>query len=181
MIVTKVAKRYASALFQQAQTEKALDAVSTDMQEIRSSISNSKELLRFLKSQVISREIKRNILHNVFDKGFHAVTQKFIELILKKRREDQLAGIADAFEVLYKKEIGIIDVEVLAIKRPDAQQIDHLKKALKKKTGSNVNLIFTDDISLKGGMAIRIEDTIIDGSVKHKLKQLEAKFRQAGI
>jgi len=36
-----------------------------------------------------------------------------------------------------------------------------------------VDMNIIQDESLKGGMAIRIDDTVIDGTVKHKLEKLE--------
>lgn len=181
MNVTKVAKRYASALFQEAKSRKALDAVAADMRGIRESISGSRDLELFLKSQIISRRLKRDTLHKLFDEGLGKITRQFMELILEKRREDQLPGIAEAFEKIYKKEQGIVDVEVSVITKPDSKQREQLRKALEKKINSSVNLMYIEDPSLKGGMAVRIEDTVIDGTVKHKLQQLETAFLQAGV
>ncbi len=182
MIVTKISKRYASALFQQAREEKVLDAVSGDMRMIRQSISESRNLLLFLKSQIISREIKRKVLEELFEKHLSEVSRLFLALILNKRREDQLPGITAAFDVLYKKELGLIDIEVMVVSRPDPDQDQALRKALESRTGKKVQLFFTEDSSLKGGMAVRIGDTVIDGTVKHKLQQIETRFhQQAGM
>ncbi len=181
MIIKKVAHRYASALFQEAKSKKKLDAVASDMQRISDTISGSEELLLFLKSQIISRDAKRKVLGELFDKEISELSRHFLHLILEKRREDQLPGIAEAIGHLYKKQQGLIDVEVLVTRRPDSKQSELLKNALEKKTGSKVALIFTEDSSLKGGMAVRINDTVIDGTIKHKLQQLEASFLQTGM
>ncbi len=181
MVVKKVAHRYASALFQEAKSRNEVDAVARDMQRISESISGSSELLLFLKSQIISREIKANVLTELFDKDLSEISRSLVRLILEKRREDQLPGIAHIFGQLYKKEQGLQDIEVLVTKRPGSDQTDLLKKALEKKTGGKVLLSFREDPSLKGGMAIRIDDTVIDGTVKHKLQQLEASFQKAGM
>jgi len=178
MIVSKVAKRYASALFQQAVEDKVLEPVAEDMRAIGESIHGSRELLLFLKGQTISRIKKQEVLDVLFDKELNKLTRQFIKLIIEKRREDQLHGIADAFEILYKKDQGLIDVEVFVITRPEAEQSKNLKLALEQKTGNKVHLTYTVDTSLKGGMAVRIDDTVIDGTVKHKLQQLETRFHQ---
>ncbi len=181
MIIKKVAHRYASALFQEARSKGKLDAVAGDMQRISETISGSKELQLFLKSQIIPRDIKREVLGELFDKELSDLSRQFLKLILEKRREDILPGITAAIGLLYKKEQGLIDVEVLVMQKPDTKQSDLLKKALEKKTGSKIVLTFIEDSSLKGGMAVRINDTVIDGTIKHKLQQLEASFLQAGM
>ncbi|TVQ70268.1 MAG: ATP synthase F1 subunit delta [Balneolaceae bacterium] len=181
MVVKKVAHRYASALFHEAKNRNEVDAVARDMQRISESISGSSELLLFLRSQIISREIKANVLTELFDKDLSEISRSLVRLILEKRREDQLPGITHLFGQLYKKEQGLQDIEVLVAKRPGSEQTELLKKALEKKTGGKVLLSFREDPSLKGGMAIRIDDTVIDGTVKHKLQQLEASFQKAGM
>lgn len=60
MIVSKVAHRYAKAFFEEAKSLGELDNAARDMQLIFRSVSDSDELMRFLKSQIISREIKKN-------------------------------------------------------------------------------------------------------------------------
>lgn len=181
MILTTVAKRYASALYQEAKARDTLNDVARDMKHIGESISGSKELRTFLKSHTLSRDLKRETLIKVFDKGLDETTRRFMRLILDKRREDQLPGIAAAFEKKHKADQGIMDIEVFVVSRPDSAQSGKLKLALEKKTGNKVNLNYIEDLSLKGGMAVRIDDTVIDGTIKHKLQQLETTFKQNGL
>jgi F-type H+-transporting ATPase subunit delta len=181
MVVKKVAHRYATALFQEAKSRNEVDAVARDMQRISDTVSGSRELLLFLRSQIISREVKAEVLKDLFDKELSEISRSLVHLILEKRREDQLPGISHVFGQLYKKEQGLQDVEVLVTRKPGPDQSELLKKALEKKTGLKVLLTFREDPSLKGGMAIRIDDTVIDGTIKHKLQQLEASFQKAGM
>lgn len=181
MIVSKVAHRYAKAFFEEVKDRKMLGKAASDMQLIFQTVSESEDLLRFLKSKVISREIKKKTLDALFSKHMSEPGQQLIRLILEKRREDQLPGIAYAFEQLYKKENGLADVEVFVTSGLNDSLSELLEQALQKKTGSKVSITLTEDPSLIGGMAVRIGDTVIDGTIKHKLQQLEATFRQAGM
>lgn len=181
MIVSKVAHRYAKAFFEEAKSLGELDNAARDMQLIFRSVSDSDELMRFLKSQIISREIKKTTLDALFSKQLSEPGRQLIRLILEKRREDQLPGIAYAFEQLYKIESGLTDVEVFVTSALDDSLSELLKQELQKKTGSKISITLTEDPSLIGGMAVRIGDTVIDGTIKHKLQQLEASFQQAGM
>ncbi|MDI6400560.1 ATP synthase F1 subunit delta [Balneolaceae bacterium ANBcel3] len=181
MIVSKVAKRYASALYQEAASSGNLETVAKDLTQIRSVIDQSNELLPFLKSMIISREIKKEVLTQLFGKSVSKQTQHFILLLLNKRRELFFYEIILAFQSLYKEEKGILDVDVLVIKKPDSDQEKNLIAALKKKTGNEVQLRFIEDPSLIGGMAVKIKDTIIDGTIKNKLQKLETTFQKTGI
>ncbi|MBP3192372.1 ATP synthase F1 subunit delta [Natronogracilivirga saccharolytica] len=181
MIISKVAKRYATALFLEAKNRKELENVAADMQRINETILGSRELQIFLKSHIISRQNKKSTLDELFSKDISELSRQFISLILEKRREDQLSGICGYFGVLFNKEQGLLEIEVFVVKKPDAGLEKQLKKALESRTGSKVNLSYIEDHSLKGGMAVRINDTVIDGTIKHKLQQLELTLQQAGM
>ena len=181
MIISKVAKRYATALFLEAKNRDELENVAGDMQRINDTIAGSRELLVFLKSHIISRDNKYSTLKQLFYKDISELSRQFISLILEKRRENQLAGITSFFETLYNKEQGLLDIEVFVVEKPDSGQEKALKKALETRTGSKVNLSYIEDKSLKGGMAVRINDTVIDGTIKHKLQQLELTLQQSGM
>ncbi|MDZ7694409.1 MAG: ATP synthase F1 subunit delta [Balneolaceae bacterium] len=70
------------------------------------------------------------------------------------------------------KYAGIIEIEVSSATELSDNQLDSLRTALEAKTGKEVKLKVKQDQSLRGGIAVRIEDTVIDGTIKHKLEQL---------
>ena len=180
-MVTKVAKRYASALFQEALGRKVLEDIARDMLMLSDSIRNSRELEFFLKSQIISGKKKGEVLSVLFTDAVQPLTNDLITLLLDKRREAHLYAIALWYNTLYKKEKGLIDAEVYVVYLPGEDQKNALRLSLEKRTGKKVSLTFIEDPDLKGGMAIRIDDTVIDGSVRHKLQQLEWAFQQDGM
>lgn len=180
-MVTKAAKRYASALFQEALQRNVLEEIASDMQMLSQSIANVRELDLFLKSQIIAGKKKGDVLTALFAEAVNPLTNDLIRLLLAKRREAQLHGIATWYNTLYKKQKGLIDVEVRVVYQPGEEQKNALRLSLEKKTGKNVLLTFIEDSDLKGGMTIRIDDTVIDGSIRHKLQQLESAFQQNGM
>ncbi len=56
-----------------------------------------------------------------------------------------------------------------------------LHQRLEEKTQKKVEMDVNLDESLKGGMAIRIDDTVIDGTVKHQLEQLEESLLSSTV
>jgi F-type H+-transporting ATPase subunit delta len=65
-----------------------------------------------------------------------------------------------------------MDVEITSAFDVDASELTALKEALKKRLQREVSLSTTVDQSLLGGVVIRAEDTVIDSSVRGKLKKL---------
>ena len=178
MLISKAARRYAIALLQIAQDDKSVEAVLADMNLIKNTIEDSRELLLVLKSPIIKLEDKLEILKQLFESKVQPLTYQLIKLISHKKREGILLEMADAYIQAYNKISGITDVEVFTARDLDSAQIDALKKALEQSLSKKVDLSVTSDESLKGGIAVKIGDTIIDGTVKHKLEQLEATLLQ---
>jgi F-type H+-transporting ATPase subunit delta len=74
-----------------------------------------------------------------------------------------------------------MEVEVRAAKDLTKGQVNKLQKMLEKITSKKVNVSSNKQQNLIGGMLVKIEDTVIDGTIKHKLEQLEEKLLDSTI
>lgn len=181
MFVTKAARRYATALLELAREMDKVDAILEDIKLIDNTLAASRELILFLNSPVIKYDDKAKALDEIFGERVQEVTAKFINLLARKSRVNLLGQIAKAFIQKYNQYAGIIEVNVYTAKELSEDQQISLHQALEKKTSRKVEMSVTHDESLKGGIAVRIDDTVIDGTVKHKLEELEQKFLSTAI
>ncbi|HCI72692.1 MAG TPA: ATP synthase F1 subunit delta, partial [Balneola sp.] len=106
---------------------------------------------------------------------------RFIGLLTNKGREDILDEVANAFIDVYNVHAGIITVEVKTAKALKDAQITELIKMLEKTTSKTVNLDLKEQVELRGGISVKIDDTVIDATVKHKLEQLETRFLESSM
>lgn len=178
---SKAARRYASALLGFAQETKKVEIVLKDIQFIQETLKHSKELSVFLKSPVIKDHKKLNVLSDLFKKSISAESWKFFELLSEKSRLELLPAVTVAFIQAFNKYAGIIEIEVFSAYKPEESQLTEIRKSLEKSTSKKVNLTYKVDERLLGGMVIKLDDTVIDGSVKNKLQQLEHLFYKAAI
>lgn len=177
----KAANRYAIALFEVAKENKVLDKVLKDIEFMKATIDGSKELVLFLKSPIIKKDKKQAVLKELFESPTSDLTFSFISIIVRKDRESLLPLVTDAFIDVYNEAMGIIEIDVKTAEKLSDKETMSLKKALEVKTGKTVNLNITQDENLMGGMTVQINDTIIDGSVRHKLSELETLFYNHAI
>lgn len=176
MLVTKAAKRYATALFDIAQEREEVEPVLEDIKLIYNTLEGSKELIVFLRSPVVTQDDQQAVLQELFGERVERPTRLFLQLLVKKRRINLLFQIAKAFINRYNKFAGIMEVSILAARPLSEEQKDQLHQALEEKTGQKVIMDINYDASLKGGLYICIDDTVIDGTVKHKLQELKDEF-----
>lgn len=181
MIPSKAARRYASALLQYAIESEKLDTIRKDVDFIDESIAQSRELKLFFKSPIVKPADKAAVLEQLFKKEVSEQTWSFLALVSKKERYDLLAGIMQAFVKAYQDYAGITSAEIFYAQKLNKTQLSSIKKALEARTNKKVNLSTTHKPSLLGGIVVKLEDTVIDGSVKHKLEQLESMFYKAAM
>lgn len=173
MPTTKAARRYATALLELAKERDEVDDILEDIEFIHNTLKDSRELVLFLKSPIIKFDDKTDALEKIFFDDLTEPTRLFLKLLARKDRINLLNQITAAFIEKYKEYAGIITVEVYVAQELTDTQLESLHKELEQKTQKKVDMNITIDKSLKGGMAIRIDDTVIDGTVKHKLQELE--------
>lgn len=173
MPTTKAARRYATALLELAKERDEVEDILEDIEYIHNTLEDSRELILFLKSPIIKFDEKTQALETLFFDELEEPTKLFVKLLARKDRINLLDQITTAFIDKYKEYAGIITVNVYVARELSGSQQESLHEELEQKTQKKVEMNVTVDESLKGGMAIRIDDTVIDGTVKHKLAQLE--------
>lgn len=176
MLVSKAAHRYAIALLESAKEQDSVKNTLKDILFIKDTIEGSKELRIFLKSPIVKPEEKQKALKSIFDGKVSKEVSQFVGLITQKGREDILDEITAAFVDVYNKDAGIITVEVRTAKALGSGQVTELTKMLERTTSKKVTLDLIEQEELRGGISVKIDDTVIDATVKHKLEQLETRF-----
>ena len=95
---TGVAGRYASALFELADTAKSLDQVAQDLSTFRKLVGESPDLARLIASPVIGRDLQGKALLAVLDAaGITGLTRNFIGTVAGNGRARELVAMATAF------------------------------------------------------------------------------------
>ena len=180
MISQKAARRYAKSLLEVSREQNQVEETHDDVELIHNTIKSSRDLFLFLRSPIVQRDKKQKVMLELFGDKVSDLTRMFIEILIRKEREQIIPEITEAFIDLYNELAGIQKVHVRAAEDMDDSGKDHLQKILEKKTGKKIQMEFKVDESLRGGLLVRIDDTVYDGSVKHKMEELENTFLEFG-
>ncbi|MCF6271422.1 MAG: ATP synthase F1 subunit delta [Melioribacteraceae bacterium] len=167
-----ISTRYANALMEFADEKKSLEQVSDDMIMLEDTLSKSKELKVVLKSPVINKDKKESIIKEIFAEKIDSLTLDFILFVNKKNRENLLFDISKRYNEIRNIKLNRVEAEVISsIEFSDNQKIV-LQQQLKELSSKEVIPSFKTDDSLIGGFTVKINDTVIDASVKQQLKKL---------
>ena len=172
----RVASRYAKSLLGLAIEQNKLDKIYADMQFVKNTIADSRELELLLKNPIIKKDKKEKILNELFSKHIDKVVMMFIDIITRKNRERILFDIAEAFVHQYKVYNNIVTAEVTtAIPLDDALKNEIIAQ-IKKSEEGNVEVVSKVDESIIGGIIVRVGDKQVNDSIKYKLNQLRKQF-----
>jgi len=174
-----VARRYARALFELGQENRSLEALEQEFNLVVTTISGNAELNELIQNHQVPPAAKQKVLKNLFASRVSATMANFIMLVLEKRRAGYLPEMLEAYRALANEARGIWQGEVLSAVEPAPRTLDELKKALGKISGKEIRLNYRVDPNLKGGLIVRINDTIYDGSVASRLNSLQEHLRHA--
>lgn len=171
-----VARRYAQALYEEADTSGQTAAVDEDVDVIRASLEGSRELVLFFESPIIAREKKEAVVKELFGDRLRPLTVQFLDLLIEKGREDLFPDVVHAYRELRDRQLGVVEARARTAHPLGEAERARLVEAVERMTGRRVRLKVTHDPSLIGGVVIRVGDTVYDGSVRHKLASLREQL-----
>lgn len=176
-----VARRYATALYQEADANDVVDAVDDDVELLRDALAENNELSRFFDSPIISPEKKTQVVESLLKEKVAPLTLQFLRMLIRKDRETMLAAMLDQYRDLRDEQLGIVDVQARVAQPLSTDDREALKEALEARTGKTVRLHVEEAPELIGGVVIRIGDRVFDGSVRNKLSTLRERFRAGTV
>jgi F-type H+-transporting ATPase subunit delta len=102
------------------------------------------------------------------------VVAKFLKVLIKNRQLKIAKKIMESFATIFNAENGIVEAEVATSRELESSQVHKIKSFLKEKyQAKEVVMKNKIDASIKGGVVIRVEDEILDGSVARQLGELK--------
>lgn len=176
----RVARRYAAALMAAAETDSTIDRTAKDLEAIAAVMASSADLRRMVTSPVVSSAKKRAVFGEIFGSRIAEGTMGFIELLIRKQREFHLIDIIEQFGVLRDDKFGIVTVDVTSAVALSAAEEKDLHARLERFTGKKVRVRVAVDAAIRGGLIVRIGDTVRDASVTRQLELLRERFLTAG-
>lgn len=178
MIERTLAKRYAAALLRVTDAEGSTEEAEANLLALKAAYEKDKAFRAVLSQPRIPRVKKKLFLRKPFEGRAKKSFLDFLELLVDKNRTDILPEVAEMFDRLADVSKGIVRVQVRSWRPLSDAHRTGLRGRLERLTGKKIEIEAQADPALKGGMLVRIGDTVIDGSVAHRLKQLGERLKE---
>ena len=167
---------YAEALFTVTTIEGDAQRVEDELFRLARALEGSDELQRALADQQTPAARRQQIVEDLLGTAAHDTTVAIISLLVGVGRSNDIPAIVDAFVARAARESGREVAMVRAAVELTEDQQQRLAQALSANLGRDVTVRVIVDPSVLGGVVTQIGDTVIDGSVRHRLNQLREAF-----
>jgi F-type H+-transporting ATPase subunit delta len=173
------AGRYATAMFDLATEEGALDVVAGDLSHFSTMLDESRDLERLVRSPVFSAGDQERALTSLLGKaGMSPLSVNFFRLLAANRRLFVSRDAIKGFRALLARERGETSAEVTTAHPLSDQQMSELKAALKATAGGEIRIETRVDPSILGGLIVKLGSRMVDSSLKTKLNKLKLAMKE---
>ncbi len=167
---------YALAMLGVARAEGHLGVVEDDVFRFARTFESNDDLRMALTDPGLPIERRVAVIDELMGNKALATSTALVSLVVGGGQASDLPAIIDRFVELAATERDHEVAEVRSAIALDDDQVQRLAAALAKATGKNVEVKVTIDPSVLGGIVARVGDTVIDGSVRHRIDQLKEQF-----
>jgi len=179
-IVSGMAGRYATALFELARDTNAIDAVKADLERFDALVAENPDLNRLVRSPVFSAAEQLQALSAVLDRaGIGGLAAKFLKLVTMNRRLFAARDMVRGYRELVALHKGEATAEVTVAERLKDDHVAALKSALKAVSGKDVDLNIKIDPAIIGGLVVKLGSRMVDTSLRTKLNAIRHAMKEA--
>jgi F-type H+-transporting ATPase subunit delta len=176
-----LAERYAAALFDLAGERRALDEVAADLRQLRGMLSDSADLLRLIRSPILSRGEQGKAIAVVAERaGLSPLVRDFLAIVARNRRLFAVPAMIEAYLTKLAERRGELAAEVTAAQPLSEAQLGLLSEQLRRSVGRRVSVDVRIDPRLIGGMIIKVGSRMVDGSLESRLRRLQLAMKGVG-
>lgn len=180
-IISGMAGRYATALFELARDNKAVDAVKKGLDQFDALANGSADLNRLVRSPVFGADEQLKALSEILAKvGITGLAANFLRVITTNRRLFAVRDMIRAYRALVARHKGEVTAQVTVAEKLNDKNLDALKSALKSVTGGkDIDLEVEVDPAIIGGLIVKVGSRMVDSSLRTKLNSIKFAMKEA--
>ncbi len=177
-MINIVASRYAEALFEVGEESNSTTKLYEELNAVVDIMKSDKDFYNVLKSPLVPKGDKKNIIENVFNNRIDNNLKNFFKILIDKDRMTSIFIIQKTFKDLLNEKNNVIEGEAVSAIPMSKEEIKQLEANLSSKYNKNVTLENIVDKTILGGILVRLGNKEIDGTVKTRLENLKEELSQ---
>ena len=172
----QAAKRYAQAAFAIARDDDAVAQWRADLDDVAAVLTDSDAAGWFAAPRVPVAE-RQAAVERALEVGPLALN--LARLLIAKGRTPEAREVVDAFNRLADEHEGLAQAEITTAVPLQDDQVAAMEQRLGEALGKQITATAGVDSDIIGGVVLRIDDHLIDGSVRTRLRRLRRELSGA--
>ena len=170
---------YATALIELANDRKLTQPIANELSGLRQVLAENPTFRAFLADPSIGEAERTGVLKKVFEGKLQPLLDHFMKLLAAKGKLGHLDQIADAYDDLLEEQQGKIEVDVTVAQKLTPQQLEDVRQKVSAALNKDAVVHQYVDDSIIGGLVLRVQDKLIDASVKTQIQKLREQLLRA--
>ena len=173
-----ISSRYAKALLRFSSEEGDSEKTCSQAMTLEKAFKDLPELRQIMSDPAaVSMEDKMSLMVSALgDEPMTGSLRKFLELVLRAGRIDDIRFILRSFINQYFKSRNIRFATIVTANEPDPPLVEKIRTAAKQRLGGEIMIETKVDPSIIGGIIFTVDDYRVDSSVKTQLETLAKEF-----
>lgn len=176
-----IVNAYASALLEAVKGRNVLTQAAAEANLLIKLLHENPRLQVILESPNVRDQDKLALVDRVFGPKFLDLIVRFMHLMLKRRRLENLVPALEHFRTLVVRAQGKREATfVTAYALSDAEK-QNLEIAMERVTGHDLHSEYKVDPTVIGGVLFRCEDTLVDSTLQNGLSNLKRRLLRTQV
>ena len=175
----QIAKNYAQALSESAASDLTThETFLTEIKVINESLNQVKNSWEIFYNPAISGDEKKGLVKKLLSGKINAKLLNFLFLLIDKNRFDLLPEIQNQLFKIVNNLKNTVVAEVQSASIIDTASLESLKQRLENILTNNEKVTIETKVNpeLIGGLVVKVNDLVYDGSIKGKLEVLKRRL-----
>lgn len=171
-----ISRNYAEALLELARRAEDPAGWGKLIRDVAGGMQQDSTLKRFLESPKISEQQKNDILFEALGDRVPRHFLRFLQTLVRKRRQMLIPQIADEYDALLDIHEGRVHANVTVARESSGVEEARIAEQLTRVIGRKVVPHVIVNPAILGGVVVKIGDTVMDGSVRRRLARLKSQM-----
>jgi F-type H+-transporting ATPase subunit delta len=170
-----IARNYAEALFELGQKSGQAERYADLIDAVAAAIETTPQVQAVLMSPRVPKSEKARLLGDALQ-GAPREFVLWLQAVVKRGRQGILRDIASGYLALLDAQLNRIRASVTLARKPDEKLKRVIEERLGRQLKKEVIAAYLVDPEILGGAVVRVEDRVLDGSVRRRMTKLRRQL-----
>jgi F-type H+-transporting ATPase subunit delta len=164
---------YARSLLGLAEAQNQAEAIGEELVQLGQVLDANPVFVQFLADPGISTDECAKVLNDTFAGKVSPLMHNFLGVLNLKHKMSLLGQVVSAYGDLYDEKHGKIEVDVTVAHKLGTEELENVRQRVSAALKKDAVIHTYVDESIIGGMLLRVQDQLIDASVRGQLQAIK--------